>query len=135
MILNPEKVMIDFELAAKKAFEIRFNRIRVIGCLFHFGQVPFKNVLQTWIETIIGESNRHWRGIFARDRSIACKNSSSTRILEDSGTFHTLQPRIIQIQHLNEEVISLITVTQPPSSLIENLQEQLNKSNIGPFLF
>jgi len=42
MILNPEKVMIDFELTAKKAFEIRFNRIRVIGCLFHFGQSLFK---------------------------------------------------------------------------------------------
>jgi len=48
--------------------------------------------------------------------------------IEDSGTrtFHTLQPRRIQLQRfrliLIKELTSLITVTQPPSSLIENLK-------------
>ncbi len=35
--LSPEEVMIDFEIAAKIAFESVFD-VKVIVCLFHFGQ-------------------------------------------------------------------------------------------------
>ena len=35
--LSPEEVMIDFEIAAKIAFETVFD-VKVIGWLFHFGQ-------------------------------------------------------------------------------------------------
>ena len=41
--LSPEEVMIDFEKAAKKAFESVFD-VKVIGCLFHFGQSLFKKL-------------------------------------------------------------------------------------------
>ena len=40
--LNPIQVMIDCELAAKKAFEQIFQQCTVKGCLFHFGQSLFK---------------------------------------------------------------------------------------------
>ena len=47
--------------------------------------------------------------------------------IEDTGpiTHHTLQSR-----RITEEEIPLNTVTQQPSCLINNLQEQLNKSTI-----
>ena len=47
--------------------------------------------------------------------------------IEDTGprTYHTLQSR-----RITEEEIPLNTVTQQPSCLINNLQEQLNKSTI-----
>jgi hypothetical protein len=41
--LSPEEVMIDFEIAAKIAFESVFD-VKVIGCLFHFGQSLFKKL-------------------------------------------------------------------------------------------
>ena len=41
-ILDPERIMIDFEIAAKKAFEKIFSRCKAIGCLFHFSQSLFK---------------------------------------------------------------------------------------------
>jgi hypothetical protein len=37
--------MIDFELAAQKAFEIKFPGIIVKGCLFHFGKTLLKNLV------------------------------------------------------------------------------------------
>lgn len=40
--LGPIQVMIDFELAAKKAFQQIFQQCIVKGCLFHFGQSLFK---------------------------------------------------------------------------------------------
>ena len=56
------------------------------------------------------------------------KNRTLVRIeIEDTGprTYHTLQSR-----RITEEEIPLNTVTQQPSCLINNLQEQLNKSTI-----
>ena len=44
--LNPEVIMIDFEIAAKKAFEITFPRWIVKGCAFHFGQSLFKKLCE-----------------------------------------------------------------------------------------
>ena len=41
--LSPEEVIIDFEIAAKIAFESVFD-VKVIGCLFHFGQSLFKKL-------------------------------------------------------------------------------------------
>ena len=41
--MKPEDFMIDFEMAAKKAFELVF-KCKVIGCLFHFGQSLFKKI-------------------------------------------------------------------------------------------
>jgi hypothetical protein len=38
--------MIDFELAAQKAFESQFPGVIVKGCLFHFGQTLFKNLVK-----------------------------------------------------------------------------------------
>ena len=40
--LKPNQAIIDFELAAKKAYEQVFIGIVVKGCLFHFGQSLFK---------------------------------------------------------------------------------------------
>ncbi len=42
--LNPEQVMIDFEIAAKLAFEQIFPNCIVKGCLFHFSQSLFKKL-------------------------------------------------------------------------------------------
>ncbi len=44
----------------------------------------------------------------------------------DPRTYHTLQSR-----RITEDEIPLNTVTHQPSCLINNLQEQLNKSNIN----
>ncbi|CAF0977591.1 unnamed protein product, partial [Brachionus calyciflorus] len=44
--LNPLYVMMDFEIAAKKGFEYVFPSIIVRGCLFHFGQTLFKNLMK-----------------------------------------------------------------------------------------
>ena len=41
-LLKPIQVMIDFEIASKKAFEKVFLGILVKGCLFHFGQSLFR---------------------------------------------------------------------------------------------
>ena len=38
--------MIDFELATKQAYEELFPGITVRGCLFHFGQNLFKNLMK-----------------------------------------------------------------------------------------
>ncbi len=37
LTLKPIQVMIDFEIAAKKAFKKAFIGILVKGCIFHFG--------------------------------------------------------------------------------------------------
>ena len=42
LILKPSQTMIDFEIAAKLAFEIVFDGIIIKGCLFHFGQSLFR---------------------------------------------------------------------------------------------
>ena len=42
LLLDQDQVMIDFEIAAKKAFEKIFHRCKVIDCLFHFSQSLFK---------------------------------------------------------------------------------------------
>ena len=44
MWVIPSQAMIDFELAAKKAYEKVFVGIVVKGCLFHFGQSLFAQV-------------------------------------------------------------------------------------------
>ncbi len=46
LVLSPMYVMVDFELAAKQAFEYVFIDILVRGCLFHFGQTLFKNLIK-----------------------------------------------------------------------------------------
>ncbi len=43
-ILKPSQVMIDFEIAIKKAFEQIFSRKIVKGWIFHYGQSFFKKL-------------------------------------------------------------------------------------------
>jgi hypothetical protein len=42
--------MIDFELAAQRAFEISFPGVIIKGCLFHFGQTLFKNLMKVGLK-------------------------------------------------------------------------------------
>jgi hypothetical protein len=49
--LKPIQVMIDFEIAAKKAFEKVFIGILVKGCLFHFGQSLFRKFVSLGLKT------------------------------------------------------------------------------------
>jgi hypothetical protein len=46
------RVIVDFEIAAKIAFESVFE-VKVIGCLFHFGQSLFFKTVQSSFETTI----------------------------------------------------------------------------------
>jgi len=49
--LKPFQVMIDFEIAAKKAFERIFPRIVVEGCIFHFSQSLFRRFCTLGLKT------------------------------------------------------------------------------------
>ena len=49
--LKPIQVMIDFEIAAKEAFENLFPRIIVKGCIFHFSQSLFKRFCTLGLKT------------------------------------------------------------------------------------
>jgi hypothetical protein len=49
--LDVEYVMIDFEIAAKIAFERLFPNCKAIGCLFHFGQSLFKKFAAIGLKT------------------------------------------------------------------------------------
>ena len=51
LTLKPIQVMIDFEIAAKKAFEKVFIGILVKGCLFHFGQSLFRKFVSLGLKT------------------------------------------------------------------------------------
>ena len=44
--LNPDKVMIDFEIATKKTFEATFPWHIVKWCAFHFGQSLIKKLCE-----------------------------------------------------------------------------------------
>ena len=51
LVLRPTTAMIDFELATKQAYEQTFPEIVVKGCLFHFGQSLFNNVVWLGFKT------------------------------------------------------------------------------------
>ena len=53
-----EQIMVDFEIAAKRAFEKTFLRCTIKGCAFHFGQSLFQKVLRNRIKASIFESTR-----------------------------------------------------------------------------
>jgi hypothetical protein len=55
-ILDPDQIMIDFEIAAKKAFEKVFPRCKAIGCLFHFSQSLFKMFCKTGLKHLYLEN-------------------------------------------------------------------------------
>ena len=48
LTLKPIKVMIDFEIASKKAFK---KGILVKGCIFHFGQSLFRKFVSLGLKT------------------------------------------------------------------------------------
>ena len=48
--MSPTQVMIDFEIAAKQAFEYAFPIVRIKGCLFHFGQTMFKKLINVGLK-------------------------------------------------------------------------------------
>ena len=45
-----EQIMVDFEIAAKRAFEKTFLRCTIKGCAFHFGQSLFKKCCATGLK-------------------------------------------------------------------------------------
>ena len=67
LTFNPKEVMIDFEMAAKKAYEELLEGIIVKGCLFHYGQSLFRKfvligfkteylenpLLQVWFKSVV----------------------------------------------------------------------------------
>ena len=67
LILKPGQIMIDFELAAKLAFEKIFIGIIVKGCLFHFGQSLFRKFVALGLKTYyidIKEVQEWFKSIF-----------------------------------------------------------------------
>jgi hypothetical protein len=58
LLLKPLQVMIDFELAAQRAFEAKFPGVTVKGCLFHFGQTLFKNFVKVGLKQDYLENER-----------------------------------------------------------------------------
>ena len=46
LVLDPQVLMADFELAVIASFRLSFKNAKVKGCLFHFGQSLFKKLSQ-----------------------------------------------------------------------------------------
>ena len=45
LVLRPELILTDFELAAINAFKFYFPNAQIIGCWFHYGQCLFKKLV------------------------------------------------------------------------------------------
>jgi hypothetical protein len=56
MVIDPDQIMVDFEIAAKKAFEKVFPRCKAIGFLLHFSQSLFKMFCKTGLKHLYLEN-------------------------------------------------------------------------------
>ena len=63
-MLKPGQAMIDFELAANKAYEKVFVGIVVKGCLFHFGQSLFRKFCSLGLKSREQEVQDWFKAIF-----------------------------------------------------------------------
>jgi hypothetical protein len=55
LTLDPKSIMTDFELGAMNAFKRQFPTIKVMGCMFHFGQSLMKKVNNLGLKGIYQE--------------------------------------------------------------------------------
>ena len=74
-MLKPGQAIIDFELAAKKAYEKVFVGIVVKGCLFHFGQSLFRKFCSLGLKSYYIEKKRSTRLVQSHFLSIIDTNS------------------------------------------------------------
>ena len=50
LVLNPEIILSDIELAEIQAFKFHFPNFKMLGCFFHFGQCLFKKLVEVGLK-------------------------------------------------------------------------------------
>ena len=83
--LNPQKITIDFEMAAKKSFQKHWPNATLKGCMFHFGQNLYKRLVKLGLKTAYDDPKNPINGWFRRVFMLALvpsNESNDNRILK-----------------------------------------------------